>query len=435
MSKTDPYLEKLFAVQNELSGIDTRLSALEQGFVAEQNTVDAFLRATVPDNRISANLFLTDSEIASINERYQSALQKGVACDALDYAVAAACGIVSGIIDAVFVKAPHEGLIGKKTDKLVDDAVILLAKKCGWNPKPGNENSITSAIGFFERLAPVGYDQKNSKEVGGAVRHLSPKNHHIKSASHYPDIIGLISSICNQFTNTSTFFDNGKGQIVIVPAAQGGYELVGSTTISKVVAGFSNWLWHCLSDIAGSSGGRGNVDSVGMGLPIPFTEFFQFCNFGKFPNEKGQYQSFATVITEVYEQHYDFRHGVSMSIPVVINDLLISVIYLVRRHFGMDLPWSEAMPRNGSPELQRMMTVGVGSLCLVDLGTAALSSWGNWVKFFSELNLVAWARFGLQGVHELQGLAHREIDNMTSIQDDISMEWERLLAASKDLLA
>ena len=73
-------------------------------------------------------------------------------------------------------------------------------------------------------------------------------------------------------------------------------------------------------------------------------------------------------------------------------------------------------------------------MCLVDLSHAAVTSWGNWIKFFSELNLAAWARFGLQGAKELQLVARREDRNILDVNQEISNEWSRLLERSRTLL-
>lgn len=81
-----------------------------------------------------------------------------------------------------------------------------------------------------------------------------------------------------------------------------------------------------------------------------------------------------------------------------------------------------------------MLTVGIGSMCVVDLGHAAVTSWGNWVKFFDGLNLMAWARFGLQGARELQALAEREMGNLMAVNDSVSQEWDCLLERSRLLL-
>lgn len=435
--KSDPYLERLRRIQVETAGIDARLSALEFGQVLEAEKIDAIIQKQISERPAKYEDFLTEAEIKDIALKYNEALNKGVDCDTLDYALSAACGLVSGLIDVAFTGAPGEGAIGQSSDNLFDAAVVRFAKSVKdengeqlWKPRFGNENNVSSAIGFLEKQFKVGYDQAKTADTFGVVKNMLPKNHHAKSAAHYPDFIGLIASICNQFTDSSTFFDSSAGQIVIVPGTGNGIELKGKTPAAKVFAGAMNWFGHCMSDVAGSSGAHGR----GTGLPLPFWEFFELCNFGKFPNEKGQWQSFATVMTQVYEQGYDLRNGVATTLPVFVNELLIRAVFTIKRHFVQRIPWSKCLPVGDCPELQRMLTVGTGAMCLIDLGHAAITSWGNWVKFFGDLNITAWARFGLQGARELKQVAERDTRNILSVNDDISEEWNHLLERSKALL-
>lgn len=153
-----------------------------------------------------------------------------------------------------------------------------------------------------------------------------------------------------------------------------------------------------------------------------------------FRNESGDLQSLGTVMTQVYEQGYDLCHGVAATFPVIINDLLIRALYTQKRHYTDDVSWRESLPKSDSPELQRMVTVGVGSMCLVDFGHAAATSWGSWVKFFSDLKLAAWARFGLQGANELEMLANRDTRYLLLTSEEVSEEWDRLFERSKELL-
>ncbi len=439
--RTDPYLERLSAIQAEVAGIDMRLSALEAGYALDAGKVDAFVRSQVADRPARYEDFLTVEEIRAIAMRHKEALNRDVELDALDYGLAAACGVFGGLLDVFLVGVPSKdaatSVAGKASDDLFDSLVMGFARSLKdengepiWKPRPGKENSLASAIGALERHFKVGYDQATSSAIDGVIEHVSMSNHHSKSLSHYPDLFGLVASICNQFTDTSTFFDSGRGKIVIVAGTGNGIELVGDSLTAKVFAGTMNWLGHCMSDVAGSSGSKGR----GAGLPLPLAEFFQLCNFGRFPNERGHWQSFATAMTEVYEQGYDLRHGVATSFPVMVNDLLVRAIYTLKRHFRDGVTWVRSLPRRESPELQRMVTVSVGSLCLVDLGHAAATSWGSWIKFFSSLNIAAWARFGLQGANELEMMANRETRNLLLTSEEMSDEWIRLLECSERLL-
>lgn len=431
MERNNPYLDNLLRVQNELKSTERRLNALEAGECALQEDP-----AAVP-RHASFSDFLSPEEIEAINRSFSESLNKKVECDSLDYALACACGVISGLIDILLVKTPHEGLIGKTTDGLFDKALIELAGE----KKNGEKRNIASAIAFFERKAMVNYDQAKTQEITKhladgfteTVEHLSASNHHAKSLSHYPDILGLIASLCNQFTNTSTFLDTGKGAITIINGTEGVIELQGSTLPAKIFSGFINWLFHCLSDVAGSSGNRGAGGGPGTGLPIPFTEFFQFCNFGRFKNEKKQYQTIATVMIKVYEEGYDLRHGVSTSVPVLINDLLLRAVFMIKQHFYNGVGWDDLLRKKNEDKLQRMMSVGVGALCLLDLSEAAITSWGNWVVFFSHLNISAWNRLAIQGVKELHLLSDREMHNIEAIEKEISEKREDLLQRSKSL--
>lgn len=432
MRKNNRYLDNLLKIQTELSETQARLDALESG------TVVTGKAATERPKQASFSDFLSRDDIQAINRSFSESLNQKVACDRLDYALACACGIISGLIDILLVKTPHEGIIGETTDQLFDKAVIALAGK----KKNGEERSIASAIAFFENKAKVTYDQAKTQEITkhladgftDTIKHLSTQNHHAKSLSHYPDIFGLISSICNQFTNTSTFLDAGKGRITIINGSDSTLELQGNTLPAKIFSGFVNWLFHCISDVAGSSGNRGPGAGPGTGLPIPFTEFFQFCNFGKLKNEKGQNQTIATVMVKVYEEGYDLRHGVSTSVPVLVNDLLLRAVFVIKQHFYEDVSWTDLLRKKNEDKLQRMISVGTGALCLLDLSEAAITSWGNWVVFFSHLNISAWNRLAIQGVKELNILSDREMHNIEMIESEITEKREELLQRSKMLL-
>ena len=422
----DLYLERLKEVQDELIGIDRRITALESGYVFTKDQVDTYVELYRKNESVNYEYFLNPIELAKIADDYENALNKGPDCDAWDYGLAALIGIFCGIIDAFFFSKPHGSLITKGTDDLFDEFVKWFAGRNGWDPREGKEKSVASAIGFLEKNFSVGYDQTTSKSVEDKVKHLSMLNHHAKSASHYPDIFGLIASICNQFTNTSTFYDNNRGSVTIVHGTGKGVTLQGNTLSSKIYAGTVNWIGHCMSDIAGSSGSQGH----GTGLPIPFTEFFQFCNFGRFPNEKGQYQTFATIMTKVYEKGYDTRHATSLVLPVMLGELLTKVAFVLKQRFYQDKDWQTVLKEINGYTAQRMLTVSTGTMCMTDLAHATATSWGQWTLFFSKLNIVAWARLGMQGVKELRLLADKELKNMETIQEDISAEWDRLLLKS-----
>ena len=308
-------------------------------------------------------------------------------CDKYDYLIAVACGAIGGMVDIFLVGSPKNSVLTKWTDEQVDNSVKGFAKMVGWSPREGNESNVASAIGFLEKKFNVNYDQRHSGDVNNLFN-MSTKNHHMMSLSHSPDIVGLFFSILNQFTSTSSFIADGK---LITISTDNQFELRGNNFISKLFCGIANWFGHLMSDIAGSSGSRGN-NGRGSGVVIPFYELFGFCKFGKFNVGKDK-QDLAIIATRAFQEGYDFRFGISLAIPVVITDLSIRLIWSLRRYFQYGKPLNECIPSKKHADLRVMLLFGNGTLCVMDGIDAGIRSGGNFLLFFMRLNLIAWFRF------------------------------------------
>ena len=183
--RRDPYLDRLRAIQAETAGIDACLDALESGYTLDAERVDSIVRSQMLARPVRYEDFLSEGKLEEIALEYSQALNKGVDCDALDYALSAACGLVSGIVDVIFVGTPGEGLAGKASDNLFDAVVVRFAKTLKddngnplWNPKPGNENNVASAIGRLEQVCKVGYDQAKSASLKTCSQRTTMRNRH-----------------------------------------------------------------------------------------------------------------------------------------------------------------------------------------------------------------------------------------------------------------
>lgn len=317
-------------------------------------------------------------------------------CDKYDYLVATGCGAIAGLVDILFVGDPTNSILGNWTDQMADKAVMKFAKLCGWSPMAGNEKNISSAIGFLERNFKVNYDQTT---LNGIDR-MSTKNHHMKSLAHSPDIVGLFFSVLNQFTGSSTFVSNGK--LITIPT--GSSELKGNNFLSKLFCGVVNWFGHLMSDAAGSSGSSGSTGR-GSGIVIPFYELFGFCDFGKFNISKDPNSPVRVTLGQLavraFEEGYDARFGAATAIPVVLCDLLIRVIWSIRKYFFYNSPLKECIPTKKHDDLRVMLIIGNGVLCLMDVTDAAIRSGGNWLNFFLRLNLIAWCRLIMLVIKEV----------------------------------
>lgn len=132
-------------------------------------------------------------------------------CDRYDYMIAAFCGFSAGIIDSFFVQTPGLGSLGKMTDGRADIAVLKVAqmlwKVDGRSFAQGKSrrepDNLVRSISYLEQAFPVNFDARYAadlKDSSGKIVGMNPKNHHLMSLAHSPDIIGLLFSILDQFT-------------------------------------------------------------------------------------------------------------------------------------------------------------------------------------------------------------------------------------------
>lgn len=258
--------------------------------------------------------FNSELELIKLEEESNSNVEevKTYSLDKYDALVSTGVGVISGLMDIFLVGAPttkknDRSILTKWSDEQTDEFIKKFSRKMGWDPRTGQEENVRSAIGFLEKKFKVNYDQRHSKDVDNLFR-MSTKDHHLKSLSHSPDLMGLFFSVINQFTNTSTFISDG--QLITVNTET--FELYGSDLLSKLFAAFVNRFGHIVSDVGGSSG----TLQRGSGIAMPFYSLTQFLNFGKLNVGKDK-QTLAEIANRAFREGYDFRHGAATAIPVL----------------------------------------------------------------------------------------------------------------------
>ena len=334
------------------------------------------------------------------------AMVQGDKCDKYDYLIAAFCGLSAGIIDAFFVGAPGTSVLGNKVD-VAADIFVQRAAQIFWRfdsrdhrPRKMPE-SLTQSISYLEQAFPVPYDARYAVDLEvaeGVLSGMTPKSHHLMSLAHSPDIIGLIFSIIDQFSNMGSFIDHGK-IIRACPARTSNAipYLQGNDTISRLFCGCINWLGHMLSDIAGSSSTRQQGKTGrGMGIPIPFYELFLLCDLSSFDGP-----SFAEIAINVFERGYDLRHGATLAIPIMLNEFMVRVLWSIKRKVYHGYAWKNCVPTDSHPDLRCMLLVSEGALCLIDGVDAVVRANGNLIEFILRLNLVAWFKLILMIFKEI----------------------------------
>lgn len=352
---------------------------------------------------ISAALEQADWEKQALNETIESIKGLKPECDKLDYILAASSGALCGIIDIFLAGEPGKSALGDITDRWFANKTMDFAKLCGW--KGEGEKS---AIRFLEQKFKIPYDQRGRGDAASFIFDLSPSNHHFKSLAHNPTLCGLFFSILDQFRNTSHFVSGG--QLLSLEKADDKFELRGHDVPSKLFCAFINWLGHLISDMSGASGSKGR----GMGIPSPFwawtNDVIAIKSTLNIPASQFD-EAVNELALHIYESGYDARFQAAQAIPVFINEMVVRMIYSVRRllrYFSntekaersFQRMWYTCEPFSNST-VKRMLTVAHGTFCVLDIGDATIHGFiegggtFNPVEFFLRLNIVGVGRFAI----------------------------------------
>lgn len=385
-----------------------------------------------------ANINLSETErkelIIQVTEDYSS-----ISLDDFEQALAAISGVICGLVDTFFVGKPGESKLGNLSDKITDKSVIqfaklssLLAKLFGRNlPAYANNEDLSEAIKFLEDNFKVNYDQRYTADfpLQDDSDNLSfrPLNHHIKSLAHAPDIVGLFFSILDQFTSKASFVtDDGK----LIRIQTSDFELYGNNIFTKFICGFVNWLGHCMSDIAGSSRTRKKSgDHRGSGLAAPFFELFQFIPIGNIGKEQ---QTIAEIAVSLYEKGYDARFSAAASIPILLNEYIISFSYILKQHYNDKLEWSEiTVLKNFSfgikkdQKLNKMLLIGYGCFCAIDFTDAFIRGEASSINSLLYINIHGWKKLAIQSMIAIKTMFRRLIADPEKVELEILKEAEK----------
>ena len=374
---------------------------------------DIFLDLSVEDDGFEFSTSIADAmtkaeaEIMVLNETIDSIKGLKPDCDKLDYILAASSGALCGIMDIFLVGKPGESSLGDITDNWFSARTMDFAKLC--HPDKKNFDSLDSALRFLEKEFKVPYDQTGLGDAGRAVFDLTAKNHHFKSLAHNPSLLGLFFSILDQFSNTSHFVTDG--QLIALYQADEKWEMQGGNIPSKLFCGFANWIGHLISDVTGSSSGAAKGNR-GTGLPSPLWTWINDIiaiksKLGLSVTETDKAMN--ELALNIFEKAYDTRFQTVQAIPVFLNELIVRLIYAIRRLFryftetpkaehSFALMWKKCEAFSNAT-VKRMLTVAHGTFCLIDVGDAVgrsfVSGGGafNVVEFVLRLNVVGVGRF------------------------------------------
>ena len=314
--------------------------------------------------------------------------------DRLDCLAAASIGVLSGILNVFWQKKfDIEGARDWGAEK-VEALVVKAAKSQGFKPKTDAEDdTLRAAIRFLEEKFPLAAD-KATAEMGGGLQH------HLRDFEHHPSPLGLFCSVLTQFTRRAYGTDTaGSFMVVDLPADAA----IGKNFNEKIAFGTVRWLFHLVSDMAGSS----NTPGAGTGIPGPILSFLKELSalpfFGNYNIDyKGSEIAFSQYISKLFNGtairdedgkpiRFDLRaevgvidQALSQVKSVIANECIVRGYYFVSRllteikqkeiasiaDIGMVDP-TRVLPHNNRA-LKRMMSISSSVFVAVNVGNAAI---------------------------------------------------------------
>lgn len=358
-------------------------------------------------------------------------------CDKYDYFLASFSGIISGFVDVFFVGSAisdSKGKLSEFTDQQAEKVIVKFSDFIIQNDKKNNtkigmsfdkaESSLQNRVQYLEKRFKVPYDARYVKDLSNSKNlKMNTNNHHSVSLGHSPDLMGLLFSLLDQFTNKGTYYSNGSFVRSTLSSGKS-YHMEGNNIIEKLFFGVTQWFGHCMSDLIGSNSSVGHGNR-GTGLPIPFTQMFQGANNIHFKGD-----DISKIARETFENGYDVRHGSATTIPVILNELIVRFLWAIKQYYVHKKNMKEILFSKDSPELRRMVVTSYGCLCIVDGTDGLLRSKGNTVIFLSRINISAWSRFAYLGIKEARVMYGENIIDVDRLDKDLKSEWEQVYTIS-----
>lgn len=384
--------------------------------------------------------------------------------DKIDYLLAASSGLVTGLLDVFWAGTfSLEKAISFGKEE-INDIVLKAARLIGYQG-----DSLKEAIIELEKKYPIPSDRAKN-DLGG------PLQHHLRDFAHHPTIVGLIFSILSQFTGRAYGTDvNGNFEIIPIKNPEG----IGDDFLSKVFNASVGWMFHLISDMAGSSSNPGE----GTGIPGQIVSLLK--EFSALPLIKDiniKYKNnpieLSKWISKLYNggffidkterfggaNRFDLRAEVGIfheilkqGVPVLINECLVRSIYSIRRLF-MEIEITDIssiedigkidpdhfLPFNNKV-LSRMIIVSSGIFLVTDFAGSVIIAAKKEIcdeeefrtNFLLGINYIGIGRFVLACKTDAKYLAHDIKDAYYKFVDDHyerNFEYDDTRTGIKDLL-
>lgn len=280
--------------------------------------------------------------------------------DKVDYAISILAGLVGSAVDILLVGIPKKTPDGLKAGPLSDFVRDYFDKKYPEEEMQKLANS---------KISKVPFDAQDNRHTRIYVEGLSAYYHRLLQLGHDP-VLGFIFGVSDILNGTMTTIDkNGKVVCQVM-------ENYADRRESDIFLALAKQIKHFKSDITTS-----------MGLPALFMSLLNLLQFGKI----GDYdQTIAEIVQGMYYEGYDFIHFCSMSVPVMLIEVITRMGYALKRinegHSVKDsIPVS--LKRETHPKLATMLFISHS------LATAANAGKVYFSKNPMSINYPQWLAF------------------------------------------
>ena len=282
-------------------------------------------------------LKVNSAAIQKLNSEY-SALHR---LDRYDIAICVGAGLISAAVDILMVGIPQKTPTGLSAGTLSNFIRAEFEKRF---PEAEMEKLAGS------KVSKVPFDAQDNRHTTEYVEGLSTYYHRLLSLGHDP-LLGFIFGVIDILTGRMTTIDKAGNIVSQV------MENYADRKESTIFAAIAKQILHFKSDI-----------TTAMGLPAPLMGLFNLLQFGSIGEEE---QTIAEIVQGMYYEGYDFIHFCTMSVPVMLTEVIIRLGYAFKRikegHAIKDsIPIS--LNREKHPKLATMLFIGHTAAAAINAG-------------------------------------------------------------------
>lgn len=280
--------------------------------------------------------------------------------DKYDVAISAAAGLLAAAVDILLVGIPQKTPDGLSAGKLSDFIRAEFDKKFPEDEMTKLANS---------KVSKVPYDAQDNRHTSINVDGLSAYYHRLISLGHDP-LLGFVFGVADILTGRMTTIDK-SGKIVSQVM-----EVYADRKESDVFAALAKQIIHFKSDITTS-----------MGLPVPLMSLFNLLQFGSIGEEE---RMIAEIVQEMYARGYDFIHFCSMSVPVMLAEVVVRLGYAFKRikeGYSIKDSIPVSLNRDKHPKLATMLFIGQAGAAAINAGKVYFTknpmaiNYPQWIAF------------------------------------------------------